>query len=229
MMECVKPVGQPYPDEIAAHISDKWVKHWYDWMYGSIVKFGPEGGNIFMKGRDKDVQRAEHLALADSVKKVAVYATFRKDSSMQGALWMQPGFAHVGDMGMNGGGEHCHCTGCDFDTDDFGRTFAPDNGRQRVTVLDTNGNVILHFGGYGNQDNCGPDSYVLDLAGKFLRPRVASDPKGLASPLAGTQIGLSFMIGLAVTDRHAYVADCANRRILRVKLSYGAEESVGIK
>ena len=131
-------------------------------------------------------------------------------------------------MGVQGGGNHCHCTGCDFDVDDFGRSFAPDNGRQRVAVIDTNGNTVLHFGAYGNQDYCGPESYVLDPEGKFLRPRKPGDPKDMVSPFAKPEIAFNFIIGLAVTDRHAYVADCANRRVLRVKLGYAAEETVAL-
>ena len=148
---------------------------------------------------------------------------------MQGALWYAPGVAHCGDMGTYGGGEHCHCTGCDFDIDEFGRSFAPDNGRQRVTAFDTNGNVILHFGAYGNQDYCGPESYVLDPKGRFLRPRKPGDPKDMKSPFAKPEIAFNFIIGLAVTDKHAYVADCANRRMLRVKLSYAAEETAAVR
>ncbi len=48
---------------------------------------------------------------------------------------------------------------------------APDTGRFRIGVLDATGNDILSFGSYGNQDNCGPDSYVMDPVGKFLRLR----------------------------------------------------------
>jgi hypothetical protein len=204
------------------------VKHWYDWVYGSIVKFPPAGGNIWMKNlSDKNKPLAEPVKLPDALPKVKVWASFRGDENqMQGALWMTPGVAHVGDMGVSGGGEHCHCTGCDFDVDDFGRSFAPDNGRQRVTVFDTNGNVIAHFGAYGNQDYCGPESYVLDPKGKFLRPRKADDPKDLASPFAEPEVAFNFIVGLAVTDKHAYVADCANRRMLRVKLDYAATETI---
>jgi hypothetical protein len=31
-----------------------------------------------------------------------------------------------------------------------------------------------------------------------------------------------------VTDTHAYVADCANRRMMRVKLEYAATETAGV-
>jgi len=46
--------------------------------------------------------------------------------------------------------------------DDFGRVFYPDMLRYRVGVLATNGNVIVHFGSYGNADSMGPDSPVID-------------------------------------------------------------------
>jgi hypothetical protein len=221
-------VGEPFPEELKAHATDRAVQHWYDWIYGSIVKFGPAGGNVLLTtGRKDDRPKAEPVKLPESVEKQKVYATFRKgDNFVQGALWMAPGVAHCGDMGVCGGGDHCHCTGCDFDVDDFGRAFAPDNGRQRLTVLDTNGNVIAHFGAYGNQDCCGPDSYVPDPATKLLRPRRPEDPKDLKSPFAEPELAFSFIVGLAVTDRHAYVADVANNRVLRVRLDYAAAETV---
>ena len=112
--------------------------------------------------------------------------------------------------------------------DDFGRVFAPDAGQFRVRVLDTNGNELTTFGAYGNQDCCGPDSYVLDPAGKFLRPRKEGE-KGAKAPLADPDIALGWIIGLAVTDRAAYVDDIINKRIVRVKLSYAGEETCEVK
>jgi hypothetical protein len=232
MMECVKPLGKPFPDEFKPHAADKHLAWWYNWVYGSIVKFGPEGGAVwFPTKRKNDAPRIGVMKLPDSMKKQEVYGTFRYmgKTFLQGAKWMHPGVAHCGDMGVSGGGNHCHCTGCDFDIDEFGRSFAPDNGRQRVTVIDTAGNTVLHFGAYGNQDCCGPDSYVLDPEGKFLRPRKASDPKDMVSPFSKPEIGLNFIIGLAVTDRYAYIADCANRRVLRAKLEYALEETCAVK
>jgi hypothetical protein len=228
LMESVKPAGWLYPEEFQPRATERYVREWYDWIYGSIVKFGPRGGNFWLKTRnDKDRPLADPVKLPESFKKEQITATHRGDANlMQGALWMHPGVAHCGDASV--GNYHCHCTGCDFDVDDFGRTFAPDNGRQRVTVLDTNGNVILHFGAYGNQDCCGPESYVFDPKEKYLRPRCPEDPNDLRSPFADPEIALNWIIGLAVTDRHAYVADCANRRILRVRLDYTATETTKI-
>jgi hypothetical protein len=231
IMEAVRPAGQPFPEELKPYATERYIHQWYDWIYGSIVKFGPQGGNLWLKGRsEKDHPKAEPVKLPDSMPRVKVSASLRgNENEMQGHLWMAPGVAHVGDMAPGGGGCHCHCTGCDFDVDDFGRAFAPDNGRQRVTVFDANGNVILHFGAYGNQDCCGPESYVVDPEGRFLRPRRPDDPKDLPSPYAQPEIAFNWIIGLAVTDRHAYVADCANRRVLLVRLGYAAEASCEVK
>ncbi len=176
-----------------------------------------------------DAEATPQTLLPAAMKTEPVGAFNRKDGAvLQGAMWWKPGFSPVGDMAVAGAG-HCHCTGTDFDVDDFGRVFAPDTGRFRVGVLDTNGNPILSFGGYGNQDSSGPDSYVLDPAGQFLRPRRASDPADLVSPLASPQIALAWIVGLAVTDRYAYVDDVINKRVLRVKLDYAVEESCDVR
>jgi hypothetical protein len=148
------------------------------------------------------------------------------EGTMQGAQWFRQGFSAISSCK---GGNGCHCCGTDFDMDDFGRIFAPDSARFRVGVLDANGNEITSIGAYGNQDFCGPDSYVLDPAGKFLRPRKADDPKDLVSPFAKPEIAFAWINGVAVTDRHAFVTDGINKRILRVKIDYAATESCEVR
>ena len=69
---------------------------------------------------------------------------------------------------------------------------------------------------------------VLDSAGKFLRPRKADDPKDAISPFAKPEIAFAWIIGLAVTDKYAYVDDVVNKRVLRVKLGYAAEETAAV-
>lgn len=229
ILESIKPVGEPYPVEFQKHLADPKVQHWYDWMYGSALKFPPRGGNLWLKAPSaEDKPAAEPVPLPDTVAKTKVYALRRKDDNfVQGALWLTPGVANGGDMSGRGT-DFCHCTSTDFDVDDFGRMFAPDILRHRVTVLDTNGNVLLHFGAYGNQDYCGPESHVIDPASKLLRPRKVDDPKDLKSPFAEPAIAFNRIIGLAVTNRYVYVADVANRRVLRCQLNYAAENVVPI-
>jgi hypothetical protein len=388
IMDSIKPIGQPFPEDLKPYVNGKVVEHWFDWIYGSVIKFGPEGGAVWFAAKnlgspltyegwscaapnhhvcvsdlrtaggsltgtilkapatvsfpkdlwvdaavhtkitfrlknDSDGNQATlsyhrvgenystscgpgyqetveikpnsdfveytfdlagekewkenlwHLGLMptsaakgsfsidwvrigeadnpstgsgqahlvwnfnagdgpdkrlpDTMRKEPVGATtyhLGGGAVLQGALWWKPGFSPLGQVNS---GDHCHCVGSDFDVDDFGRTFAPDTGRFRVGVLDANGNEIICFGGYGNQDNCGPDSYILDRAGNFLRPRKADDPKELASPFAKPEIGFAWIIGVAVTDRYAYVGDVINKRILRVKFDYAARETCEIK
>ena len=145
---------------------------------------------------------------------------------LQGAKWWKFGFAPIGEVIGN---DLCHCTASDFDVDDFGRVFAPDTARFRVSVLDTAGNEILSIGAYGNQDCCGPDSYVFDPVAKRMRPRREGDARDLASPSAKPDIAFAWIIGLAVTDRNAYVDDVVNKRILRVKLDYAASDTCEVK
>ena len=95
-----------------------------------------------------------------------------------------------------------------FDVDWFGRVWYPDLGRFRVGVLDTNGNVITTFGGYGNADSCGPES----------------KDKALATP----DLALCWLVGVGATDRCAYLADGLNRRLLRARLVYAAEETCAV-
>jgi hypothetical protein len=149
-------------------------------------------------------------------------AVARKPGELQGALWWRYGCSYLLDM-HPGHNQRCHCTACEFDIDDFGRTFYPDQGNFQVVVLDTNGNEVLKIGGYGNQDSCGPDSYVLDPKDKLLRARRPDDPKDLASPLAQPEIAIAWFVGLGVSDKYLYVADGLNRRVLRAGLSYQCE------
>jgi hypothetical protein len=190
------------------------------------VRIGPPGSKLVW---NFDAEDGPDKKLPATMRQEAVGACRRPGgATLQGALWWKPGFSPLGDMTVGRGGCDCHCTGSDFDVDDFGRVFAPDTARFRVGVLDTNGNEILSFGGYGNQDCCGPDSYVLDPATKLLRPRKPGDPADLASPFAKPEIAFAWIVGLAVTDNYAYVADVINKRILRVKLAYAAAETVAV-
>jgi hypothetical protein len=246
MAECVKPLGQPYPEifkgRLIAGTKDGSsgftlqtnygsMDTEYVWMYGSIVKYGTKGGAIWFP--KPAVQPFDGEPKIDpTLAKVKVLGSrgshLVEGTELQGALWMRPGYAYLADMSGRGT-DRCHCTASDFDVDDFGRTFHPNQGLYRVEILDTNGNLIATAGGYGNQDCCGPDSYVLDPAGKGLRPRKADDPKELVSPFAKPEMAFNWFTGMAVTDRYLYAADGVNRRVLRGKLEYAVQESCDIR
>lgn len=76
-------------------------------------------------------------------------------------------------------------------------------------MLDTNGNEITHFGGYGNSDSRGPGS---------------KDPS-----LAKPEIALAWLNGVGATDKHVYLPDSMNRRLLGAKITYEVEERVEVQ
>ncbi|MBM4036236.1 MAG: hypothetical protein FJ291_31255 [Planctomycetes bacterium] len=127
--------------------------------------------------------------------------TFMK-VKVTGAEWMHFGLSQI----FLGG---CNCENTRFDVDPFGRVWYPDLGRYRVGVLDTNGNLITTFGSDGNADSCGPES----------------KDKQLAEP----EIAFAWLIGVGATDKFAYMGDGLNRRLLRARLVYAAEETCELK
>src|SRR5690606_37592735 len=79
------------------------------------------------------------------------------ERGMGGACWAEGAewfYGGVGFGGCNGGpGGGCHCWNSKFCLDYFARSFAPEADHYGVAVLDTNGNLILRVGRYGNVDD----------------------------------------------------------------------------
>ncbi len=196
-------------------------------LYGSIVKFSPKGG-VF--GRPKATMPEDGskpnmdpgLPTLEGLAGTGRGGSARVPIKVAGALWVTPGVSRVDRC-------RCPCESIHFDVDPYGRVFYPDLCRFRVGVLDTAGNEITHFGGYGNADSCGPESMVLDPKTRKLRPRRPGDPKDLKSPFAEPEIAFSWLMGVGVTDRYAYMGDTLNSRLLRAKLVYEAEATCDIK
>lgn len=117
-------------------------------------------------------------------------------AASKGVLW-----AHMGFFPATASSGKCNCLASYFAVDLFGRTFCPDAGMCRVSMLDTNGNVIGHFGRYGNRDAVGKEDYVP-----------------LATPIA-----------VAASERYLYVGDINNHCLARVKIGYAAEETCEVK
>jgi hypothetical protein len=108
------------------------------------------------------------------------------------------------------------CEGSKFDVDEYGRVFFPNLNQFRIEVLDTNGNPLGMFGGYG----------TLDSPGGTLAPSGGAPG---SRPTAGPDVPLAWPIAVAVSDTHAYVGDTRNRRVAKVRLSYQAVETCQIK
>jgi len=160
----------------------------YPLLYGSIVKFGPAGG-VIRKGSG-GLPCNYGYGVATEVK---------------GAQWLFPGASTVASWKAPGNIMACYCELPGLDVDGFGRSFFCDAGRFRVGVIDTAGNRICWFGGYGNQDSAGP-----------------------ASAIPAPELAFCWPQAVAVDDAAAYVGDRLNRRIVRVKLGYAVEQSLAV-
>ncbi|MEX1097580.1 MAG: hypothetical protein WED34_16155, partial [Planctomycetales bacterium] len=183
---------------------------WYGYMYGSIVKFPPEGGAVWFDPKLPESALGEPPAelLAKPKTKFRYHRAYQGTLSgeLQGAEWTRFGFAPYSDY-AGSGTPLCMCEGAGFAVDPFGRVFFPNLGQFRIEVVDTNNNPITTFGGYGNQDSRGN--------------RAESAVK---TPL----IPLAWPTYVAVSDTHAYVSDTVNLRVAKVKLDYAAEATAAV-
>ena len=234
LADAIKPLGRRHPEALTDRLPSVLSSRQYTWMYGSMVKFGPQGGAIWFPirtqvdeyGFDGEPKLDPSLP-KEKVSSIHSGRLYYKPAVLQGALWWRFDCSYVLDM-HRAHNIRCHCTAMEFDIDDFGRVFYPDQGRFRIVVRDTNGNAILKFGGYGNQDSCGPASYVFDPKTNVLRSRRADDPPTMVSPFAQPEIAFAWIVGLGVSDKYVYAADALNRRVLRVGLSYECDTRVAV-
>ncbi|MFH1023196.1 MAG: hypothetical protein V1809_07380 [Planctomycetota bacterium] len=155
---------------------------WYPWMYGSVVKFGPEGGRI------EAAASGEYLLAWTATGWDKPNGPARAD----GAKWVRGFMAPV-----PASGQACVCGAGRFDLDGFDRIYVPDAGRCRINVLDTAGNELCHFGGYGNMDS-----------------------QGSASAVSLPEIPLAWPGVVATSPEAVYVGDWLNVRVVRVKPAY---------
>jgi hypothetical protein len=212
--DLVKPVDRSFPEFFEGKLppvpekAETGDSFWYSHMYGSIIKFSPEGGIIwYEKDLPKSVMGsppAELLAKPRMPFKKHLVSSPHLTGEIQGALWTRFGYSPYSGR-VIGNTSHCSCEGHGFDVDSFGRVFYPNAGQFRIEVVDTNNNPIATFGKYGNEDSGGRDARVKTPA-----------------------IPLGWPSYVAVSDRYAYIADAVNRRIVRVRLSYAAEATCGV-
>lgn len=134
------------------------------------------------------------------------------DAWLEGAEWMYGG---VGFLGASSGGS-CICWNARFTLDLFARSFVPEPDHFSIAVLDTNGNLILRLGRYGNVDD-----------GK---PLVAEGGPANARAIGGDEVALFHAPYVAAhSDRRLYISDGGNSRILSVKLDYHREHKIALK
>ncbi len=100
-----------------------------------------------------------------------------------------------------------------FALDYFGRTFVPEVDRFSVAVLDTNGNLILRVGRYGNVE----DGRALDSKG---------GPEHTRS-IGGDEVSIFHAQHVGIhTDRRLFLSDIGNERIASVQLGYHVSDRI---
>jgi hypothetical protein len=214
LADLVKPPDRSYPEFFDGKLppppkqTGRGSLFWNSYMYGSIIKFPPEGGIVWhQKELPKSCLGQPPAALLakprQPFKRHFAYSP-HLTGEIQGALWTRFGYAPY-SAHMSGNTSHCMCEGSGFDVDPFGRVFFPNLGQFRIEVIDTNNNPITTFGKYGNEDSGGPGARVK-------KP----------------DIPLAWPTYVVVSDRWAYVADTVNRRVVRVKLAYAAEATCAV-
>jgi hypothetical protein len=119
---------------------------------------------------------------------------------VEGSEWLYAGASPV----VEGG---CTCPTLRFHTDWYKRTFVPEAYRHSIGILDTNGNLIMHLGRYGNFDSgLGADSKI---------------------PVGGDNIAMLMPRFVSGTDDYLVFYDWGER-VAVLKLNYHAEELVPI-
>jgi hypothetical protein len=174
---------------------------------GSVVKFRPSGGGMVPDNLEpgQAYKVSKHWPVE-----------FTVPQKLAAGIKMAPGqrldwYSAPWTIHMEGGlkaypvlapfSSSCACQTPRFDVDDYGRLYIPNALACTVRVVDNEGNEIVRFGGYGNHDSQGPESAI---------------------PKPG--IPLAYPVAAKSSFKHIYVADSANRRVLRVDPVYAAEE-----
>jgi hypothetical protein len=115
----------------------------------------------------------------------------------------------------------CACKTPRFDVDDYGRLYIPNALTCSVQVVDNEGNEIMKFGDYGNFDSQGPESGSTGSPPDTLSTSKGKSPK--------PAIPTAYPMTAKVSFKHIYVADEANRRVVRVDPTWKAEETCEVK
>ncbi len=130
----------------------------------------------------------------------------------EGAHWMYGGVGWGGQNYSSG----CSCPNTRFALDYFARSFTPEIDRYNVGVLDSEGNLIVRVGQYGNVG----DGVPLVKDGGPPNPH----------SIGGDETAIFFAPYVAThTDRRLFIADPGNARIASVKLGYHTDNLTALK
>jgi hypothetical protein len=136
---------------------------------------------------------------------------FEKDG-IQGLRACYPGLGPFSHAGLTSN-PCCVCRGPRFDLDRYGRLVMPNAVKNSVQIVDNAGNLIVEFGQYGNYDS------------QFIPPG-SKDNKPLVDVPA---IPLAWPTGAGFGQQSVYISDTYNHRIVRVDLTWKADEQCEVK
>jgi hypothetical protein len=177
-------------------------------FYGSDKKFNPTSG-VYVKSRPNEVlwQYEEAPTPMDEVPDRPAEMVEGAGGISDNRIWTTgTDWIYAGAAPMPTG--PCICPQLRTHLDWYKRSFVPEGLRHSIGVLDSNGNVIMHIGRYGNRDSgYGPKSLV----------KVPGD--GI------TSVQIRYISG---TDNYLAFGDWGER-IVVLKLNYHAEQSAGIE
>ena len=179
----------------------------YHWIVGSVAKIKPEGGSMFGLGGAGSRPPKKERTVPEGMQGITVikragYPCGRK--FIENAVKL---YAGIGSM-SGGFGTGCRCRQPMFHLDHYGRLFIPNAVTFSVQVVDNEGAEITRFGRYGNADSRGA---------------------GERSPVRTPAIPLGWPEAVGVSEKAIYVADVLNRRIVRLKKTFAAEETCRIE
>ncbi len=186
---------------LTAHhrILDK--KKKFGYRAGTVMKFKPGAGKLY--------SQKKCLVALNSLNRPKGDPDLASDQAgsvwVEGAEWMYSGIGHAHPSAP------CQCWNTRFDVDYFGRSFLPETDRCQVAVLDTNGNLMMHIGRYGNVDDGMPLVTHANPRLKIPNPR----------SIGGDEVSFVYPAYTAThSDHRLYVADPGNSRIVSIKLGY---------
>lgn len=164
----------------------------------TLMKFKPNKGKIITDG---DIRVPVPLK-----NNLIPKGPFQMTSRTQPHAWVNGAEWIFGGVGYSGWEWSSR-----FALDLYARSFVPETDHFSIAVLDTNGNLILRIGKYGNIDDGKP--LILDPDIKNVRSIGGDEVAIMHASYVGVQ-----------SDKRLFISDTGNRRITSVKLNYITEE-----
>jgi hypothetical protein len=181
-------------------------------LTGCLVKFKQGKGQLYAQRKSKGVPVGFSSAHVETKDLPQVSSGTLGRFWVKGAEWLYPGVGFIHPTAP------CQCWKSRYTVDHFGRVFAPETIRNQIAVLDTNGNLMLHIGKYGNVDDGVP--MIRDQRFRSREPR----------SIGGDEVALAYAnYVVSHSDRRLFIADGANGRLLSVRLDYLAQEVLPLK